>query len=394
MERVAMAENTLPLFANAGKFYVYIYRDPRPRKKLAPIYIGKGIAARRRADFHWNGTSKNTLFARILGKCRDLGLEPIIEIVAWFDDESAAFDLEIALIKKFGRRNLGLGPLTNLTDGGEGVSGQVFSAEHRAKMSAARLGKKLPDDQREKMIAGIRKKFADPEYKARWMETIQAANQTPEAREKQSIAMRVSTACLANLAALAKANLGSKRSPEIRAKMTAAQFKRFESLDERKKIGAAKAGTTHTAETKAKISASKSGKTISEVTRRQRLGRKQSAETVEKRAAAVCGCKHPPRSPEWIERQRIAQTGRPKTDAERAKISAAGRARPPISEETRAKMSAAKRARIVTDETKAKLSAAHTGRKRAPYSDETKALMSASAKARRARERAERLAQT
>lgn len=117
-----MATDPLPLdFGRDKRFCVYLYRDPRPGKRNQPIYVGKGSRKRNRADAHWrNGCKVNLLFAGILGKIRAAGLEPIIEIVGWFDDEAGAFALECALIKRFGRRDQGSGPLANLTDGGEG----------------------------------------------------------------------------------------------------------------------------------------------------------------------------------------------------------------------------------------------------------------------------------
>lgn len=44
-----------------------------------------------------------------------------VEIVAEFDTREEAESLEKLLIAKYGRKDLGLGPLTNRTDGGEKV---------------------------------------------------------------------------------------------------------------------------------------------------------------------------------------------------------------------------------------------------------------------------------
>src|SRR5690348_40900 len=102
-----MATDTLsPDFGGDKKFYVYLYRDPRPSKQNQPIYVGKGTASRGRAEFHWKRRAENSFLAALLEKIRDAGLAPLIEIVAWFDEEEAAFDLERALIAKFGRRDL------------------------------------------------------------------------------------------------------------------------------------------------------------------------------------------------------------------------------------------------------------------------------------------------
>ncbi len=130
-----MAENTLPLFADAGKFYVYVYRDPRPRKKNVPIYVGKGTAANRRADKHWNHGATNPMFINVLEKIRNAGLKPAIEIVGWFDDEDSALYCEMELIRKIGRRDINTGSLCNLNEGGIGPV--IISETTRKRMSDA-----------------------------------------------------------------------------------------------------------------------------------------------------------------------------------------------------------------------------------------------------------------
>ena len=57
-----------------------------------------------------------------------------------------ACDLEIHFVRKYGRRNKGLGPLINLTDGGEGAHGLIMSPEAKLKLSQHRLGKFTGED--------------------------------------------------------------------------------------------------------------------------------------------------------------------------------------------------------------------------------------------------------
>lgn len=154
-----MAENVLPLFAGAGKFYVYVYLDVRPKKAGTPIYVGKGTASNGRADVHWTKPCKNPLLSRILQKIRQAELAPEIKIVGWFDDEDEAFGLERSLIARFGRLTDSSGTLCNLTAGGEGLTGHTFSAEHRKKLSDAAFARVTPpvsQETREKLSA-IRK---------------------------------------------------------------------------------------------------------------------------------------------------------------------------------------------------------------------------------------------
>jgi hypothetical protein len=59
--------------------------------------------------------------------------------------EEEAFKHEIYMINVFGRKDLGTGILYNLTDGGDGPSGYVYTEEQRKKMGDMRRGKKRPN---------------------------------------------------------------------------------------------------------------------------------------------------------------------------------------------------------------------------------------------------------
>jgi len=53
-------------------------------------------------------------------------------------------EIEILLIKKYGRKDLGTGNLINKTNGGKGNYGTIVSIKTRQKMSEARKGEKNP----------------------------------------------------------------------------------------------------------------------------------------------------------------------------------------------------------------------------------------------------------
>lgn len=100
-----------------------------------PFYVGKG--SKKRAHSHLR-KSHSTQVNRKIAKMRREGREPYVQFIPAPDDEHAK-EMECLLIAMIGRRDLGLGPLLNGTDGGEGVCG--ISEETRAKLSVSRKGK-------------------------------------------------------------------------------------------------------------------------------------------------------------------------------------------------------------------------------------------------------------
>jgi hypothetical protein len=83
-----------------------------------PFYVGRGVDDRKnnhtlpsklRAQSHKNAT---------ILKIQKFGMKPIIEEVFSGLDYNTSENIEIKMIKHFGRRDLGAGVLTNLTDGG------------------------------------------------------------------------------------------------------------------------------------------------------------------------------------------------------------------------------------------------------------------------------------
>lgn len=105
--------------------------------------------------------------------------------------ESIAFDLEKALIAQYGRRDLGLGPLTNLTDGGEGTAGHIFTKERCDKISKSLTGKKLSPEHIEALRNGAKNRIRLPmseETKDRIRQKAIGRGHTEATRKKLSIA--------------------------------------------------------------------------------------------------------------------------------------------------------------------------------------------------------------
>jgi hypothetical protein len=135
-------------------FYTYVLLDPRKKGNYIyngfsfdyePFYFGKGINGR--CNDHISeaiNTDKNRPKLNKIRKILKVGRKPIIVKVLENIDEQTAFDNEIESIAEIGRADLGLGPLTNLTDGGEGVSGRIMSDEEKKLRSQILTGIKKP----------------------------------------------------------------------------------------------------------------------------------------------------------------------------------------------------------------------------------------------------------
>jgi hypothetical protein len=121
--------------------YVYIIFRPDG----SPCYAGKGKGQRWTSDKE--RAKHNPHFAAIWKKAQKEGKElPRIKIREGLTD-AEAFEIEIALIKAIGRQKDG-GPLTNMTDGGDGLVDP--SPETRAKMAES-ARKNLTDEKIERI---------------------------------------------------------------------------------------------------------------------------------------------------------------------------------------------------------------------------------------------------
>jgi hypothetical protein len=107
-----------------NKFYVYMYL----REDGTPYYVGKG-----------KGKRAYAIERRLKVPSEDRIVFPYTNLT-----EEDAFQKEIELISKYGRKDIGTGILRNLTDGGEGASGLVMNEETKTKIGNALRGRKQP----------------------------------------------------------------------------------------------------------------------------------------------------------------------------------------------------------------------------------------------------------
>lgn len=211
------------------KFYVYLlYRDAL---RTHPFYVGKGHGDRinyharllekgKRVNHHKNNTIRQCL--------REHGFVPK-DIFASGLTESDAFRLERDLISWWGRRDVGYGCLTNMTDGGEGTSGCVYTAEQRARNGTARRGK-----------PGVPR--------------------STETREKIRTSLLGKPKSESHRENLRLANLGKAQSLEARAKNSASNKGRVPSAETRRKLSVALTGRPRSLAHCANISRAKKGR--------------------------------------------------------------------------------------------------------------------------------------
>lgn len=231
------------------KFYTYIHRKADTGEVF---YVGKGAKGRAQdrnnRNKHWNNISEKH------------GL--VVEIVAVFFDEEAAFLHEKELIK--GYRSDGI-LLANYTAGGEGQSGVSPSPEHRAKLSAALKGKKWTPLQRQasenstsfgRALLSVEhmKRLADARREGFKNGSLKVWNTgkhlSSEHREKISLALkghlgkgRSGPMSEETKKKISDANSGAKRKPlsdEHKAKLSAAASGKVMSSETREKMAQAK----------------------------------------------------------------------------------------------------------------------------------------------------------
>lgn len=138
------------------KSYIYIHYK---KSSGIPFYVGKGqmakttrarsLKTRYARAFDFTYSNRNKIWERT---ARKHGV--IVEIFASCINDKAAQQLEKELIAQIGRRDLKMGPLVNLTDGGDGHAGIVASTELRKKRSDNMKSTEIPPRWRTNMIAG------------------------------------------------------------------------------------------------------------------------------------------------------------------------------------------------------------------------------------------------
>lgn len=245
-------------------YYVYAWYGPDG----TPFYVGKGRGERMNSL-----RGRSPAFMTLVAEHGDLPRRKLYEGLT----ERDAFGLEIDLIAEFGRKEHG-GTLLNLTDGGEGLSGYVWSIEMRMRKRAAVLGTVASVETRAKMSATNRGRTKSEAHR----KSLSAAHLGKPKSE-------------AHCAAISAAKIGTKQSAETVAKRIAANRIKLDSGDTREKLRKAGLGRLHTAESLAKMS--ESARNISQETRAKMSAAAQNM-SEEHRANISAASKGKPKSAE------------------------------------------------------------------------------------------------
>ena len=222
-------EVPLPQSQNVPSAYGCIYGlyDPRDGELR---YIGQTIQPlRRRLKGHCNETPRGHK-SNWVRSLLSLGLKPDIRLIREASCLEDLDRLEDEIISEM--RSAGAN-LTNIENGGRG-KGKVVSAETRAKMSASHKGRKFTPEHR----AALSKKVWTPEERAKLSAAGKGRVVSDATRTKLSEQQKGKALPTHMHEAALRANLGCVRSPETRAKMSAAQKGKSRSPDFRAKMRA------------------------------------------------------------------------------------------------------------------------------------------------------------
>lgn len=118
------------------KHYVYQLLDPNSKQ---PFYIGKGSKDRAWLHSKFKDGNQNIHKDRYIKKLYRQGLEPIVDIIKYFDDEQAAYEYEEQLTE-----SIGLDKLTNMVIGARPPSKKGWIPSEETLSRRSRSLKNVP----------------------------------------------------------------------------------------------------------------------------------------------------------------------------------------------------------------------------------------------------------
>lgn len=122
------------------------------------FYIGIGSDTDGKYERANNKNHRNQYWKHIVNKV-GYRVEILNDDISWEE----ACEEEIRLIKHYGRTNINEGNLVNMTDGGEGTLGIVFTEEMRLKLRNSKKGKRFTNETKQRMSIAHRGKVLSEE---------------------------------------------------------------------------------------------------------------------------------------------------------------------------------------------------------------------------------------
>lgn len=151
-----------------NSFYVYALLDPRKPGIYKyegilgtfthePFYVGKGYKQRYSCHIKEKEDQTGNLFKyRKIKNIEKVGLDVIAVKIMGNLSNREALEKEQLFIAIIGRKNLLKGPLTNLTDGGEGSTGYKHSTEAKNLIIASNKKRGVSIQTKEKISLGVK----------------------------------------------------------------------------------------------------------------------------------------------------------------------------------------------------------------------------------------------
>ena len=293
----------------SGRFYVYEHWRP---DKNACFYVGYGCGKRANSM-----ADRNRYHSAIQAKLSRLGTSVEVRIIFDCLEKEDALRIEVERIAFWISQGV---DLANMTSGGEQGTVAVYARtpEHRAKLSAAKKGKKLsPEHAAKNRLINVGRKHTAT--------SIENMSKAQQAAWDRRIVRTLSAQARENMKGR-KNFLGHKHTPEAKEKLRKANLGKKLSPEHAAKARVAGIGYKHTPEMREKNRVlslgNKHGLGYKHTPEAKEKNRKLSKEMWEKRS----DWHHTPETKEKIKAKRAQQTIQKHTPEAREKMSIASKA--------------------------------------------------------------------
>ncbi len=278
-------------------FYVYIYIDPRNN---SPFYVGKGHGRRYFDHLKEKHSCNPFKFNKINKIKKETGEYPESILFKTELTEEEAFILEIELIARWGRKNNKTGCLTNLTGGGDGISGWHHNEEAKKKVSLHQKGIPETEESKRKHAETHRNVKKSEETIRKTIESRKWYKHSEETKKNIGDGNRGKIHSEESKEKSRQAHLGHKVSEETKRKQSESLKGKKRTEEQKKNISESKLGEKNPMYGRKGIDHPLYGRKLSEETIKKRTesrkGYHPTEETKRKHSEAMKGKKKPPRT--------------------------------------------------------------------------------------------------